>query len=152
MKSINKTSVKNIKPIVYIFILLLVSGGNYFLLKIQRTCPKVKQISLDSAYDHFLKKDAVFVDARSRGLYRLGHIENALSIPYSKYINWESSFLSKMKKDTTMVLYCDGTQCKASDKLAEFIVKKGFVNINVLKCGISCWIDNDYPFVGKWIK
>lgn len=42
---------------------------------------------------------------------------------------------------TTLVFYCGGTQCTASDTAAERAREAGYANVNVMRAGIAGWIE-----------
>ena len=68
------------------------------------------------------KEGALFIDARDSAVYLVGHIENAINIP------WESSDneminqkLLGIKYDRDVVIYCSGGDCTLSLDLGEYI-------------------------------
>jgi rhodanese-related sulfurtransferase len=42
-------------------------------------------------------------------------------------------------KDTKLVFYCGGTQCRSSDHAAERAVQAGYADVSVMRAGIRGW-------------
>jgi rhodanese-related sulfurtransferase len=45
---------------------------------------------------------------------------------------------------TTLVFYCGGTRCTASDTAAERAREAGYANVNVMRAGIAGWIEEGH--------
>lgn len=66
------------------------------------------------------------IDIRNNYYYNMGHIKNAISIPYYNLLTNHSHYLNKM---TTYYLYCDmGDQ---SHEIAERLQKFGYNTISI---------------------
>ncbi|MBR3162243.1 MAG: rhodanese-like domain-containing protein [Bacilli bacterium] len=68
----------------------------------------------------------IIIDIRNNYYYNMGHIKNAISIPYYNLLNNYSHYLNK---DNTYYLYCDtGDQ---SYDIAERLQKFGYKTISI---------------------
>ncbi len=93
----------------------------------------------------FSEGRAVFLDARSAGEYKNGHIHGALSLPWQDV---EQSFIEiaeDLEGKEAIITYCDGESCLLSHDLAIFLKDMGFENVYVLVNGWSIWKDAGLP-------
>jgi len=88
-------------------------------------------------------QDFVLMDVRSKEAFDAGHVEGAISFPYSK-INQES--LQQFENDNLFVVYCAGPHCNATEKAAMRLAK---LNRPVKKMigGVCGWIDEGFTLV-----
>ena len=81
-----------------------------------------------------------WVDARSRAKYERTHIPGALLLNEDEWDKLVGPFLDAWDADKTLVVYCDGGSCEASQAVAERIrteLKIG--GVYVLKGGWAAW-------------
>ena len=81
-----------------------------------------------------------WVDARSRAKYERTHIPGALLLNEDEWDNLVGPFLDAWDADKTLVVYCDGGSCEASQAVAERIrteLKIG--GVYMLKGGWAAW-------------
>ena len=81
-----------------------------------------------------------WVDARSRAKYERTHIPGALLLNEDEWDKLVGPFLDAWDADKTLVVYCDGGSCEASEAVAERIrteLKIG--GVFVLKGGWAAW-------------
>lgn len=85
-------------------------------------------------------QDFVLLDVRSLEAFEAGHVDGAISFPYSK-INEES--LQQYEDDTLFVVYCAGPHCNATEKAAIRLAK---LNRPVKKMigGVCGWLDEGF--------
>lgn len=108
----------------------------------------ISYIHPDEAYKLYLKKEAIFLDARPLSEFNKCSIMNALPLPY---YNFDEAY-PKIKNNLIgkkIVTYCDGEQCLLSLKLARELNKKGHKNIYVLLGGLPNWLSNKYPITSN---
>jgi len=89
--------------------------------------------------------EAVFVDVRTDGEYKNGHIINARSMPvnnFDKHIHELEKF-----KEKDIVVYCD-TGMRAT-KAAGKLRKNGFTRLNTIAGGLAAWEKASLPVVSK---
>lgn len=89
------------------------------------------------------RKDFVLLDVRGEELFKKGHIEDAISIPYSR-INEDN--LKEFPLDTLFVVYCAGPHCNGTEKAAIRLAK---LNRPVKKMigGITGWLDEGFKLI-----
>jgi len=103
------------------------------------------EISLLKATNLFNKGEAVFIDARSRAEYDVGHIKGAISLPYRE-ADWKFvETMTGVPDDSAVITYCDGETCELSMDLALFLKNAGYKNVKVLSNGWTVWKQNGLP-------
>jgi rhodanese-related sulfurtransferase len=84
------------------------------------------------------KAEMVLVDSRPKeGKYDQGHIPTAISIPDTSFE--KMTHLLPEKKDTLLVFYCGGFDCKLSHKSASKAIKMGYSQVKVFSAGYPAW-------------
>ncbi|MBA3957730.1 MAG: rhodanese-like domain-containing protein [Parachlamydiaceae bacterium] len=88
-------------------------------------------------------KAFILIDARSKPYF-----EGTL-LPKAKWVPADASDAdikaALPSKETTVVVYCSGTECPASKWLADRLVKLGYTNVYKYPEGLSEWISKGYP-------
>jgi rhodanese-related sulfurtransferase len=110
--------------------------------------PESTVISLDEAQVLFFGEQAVFIDARPEPLYREGHIEGALSLPWDDYDQRADAVLQHLPRETVLITYCDGEGCSLSKELAIALLVGGYKNVRILVNGWSLWLQANLPTAG----
>jgi rhodanese-related sulfurtransferase len=101
-------------------------------------------ITVEQAIKIFGSDNSIFIDARTEGEYKLGHIKGAISIPLKKFDQYNYK-LNVISKNSIIVTYCDGRGCDLSIDLAEKIVESGFLNVKIFYGGWIDWKEKNYP-------
>jgi len=84
------------------------------------------------------KTEMVLVDSRPKdGKYEQGHIPSAINIPDTQFEKMTN--LLPAKKDTLLIFYCGGFECKLSHKSASKAIKLGYTNVKVFSAGYPAW-------------
>lgn len=84
------------------------------------------------------KTEMMLVDSRPReGKYDQGHIPTAINIPDTHFEKMTN--LLPAKKDSLIVFYCGGFDCKLSHKSASKSIKMGYTNVKVFSAGYPAW-------------
>jgi rhodanese-related sulfurtransferase len=82
--------------------------------------------------------EMVLVDSRPKeAKYDQGHIPTAICIPDTHFEKMTS--LLPEKKETLLVFYCGGFDCKLSHKSASKAIKMGYSNVKVFSAGYPAW-------------
>jgi len=112
---------------------------------IKKRQAQIPEISLAEAYDLYLQKKALFVDARDPLSFEEGHIAGALNI----YPDEAELYAPKLKtakyRDVLIITYCDGPQCPLSKETAYALLREGMPQAKVLVNGWSLWLKAGYP-------
>lgn len=91
----------------------------------------------------FEENIALFIDARHSEEYAMGHIEDAISCPENEGKVWLPDFLQKYPITTELVVYCNGAECNASEKVALLLHEAGYTNIKLYAEGYSSWMKSN---------
>jgi rhodanese-related sulfurtransferase len=107
--------------------------------------PSIAFITLAEAEELFARREAIFIDSRPQKDYRKGHILGALNIPFEE--QKERDFISRISfpPDHTLVVYCDGDECRSSVELAKILHERKFTSIKVFFGGWAEWIGAGLP-------
>lgn len=81
--------------------------------------------------------NTVVIDVREAPDFILGHIENAINVPLSKFSE-DLGNLQKYKKNLIVLTCQTGTRASAAAKL---LTKSGFESVLVLTGGMNAWQD-----------
>ena len=89
------------------------------------------------------RQDFVLFDVRSRSMYEMGHLPNAICLPHK---NIKPEDLAHYPDNTLFVVYCAGPHCNGADKAA---LKLAELNRPVKKLigGVTGWIDEGFSLV-----
>ncbi|MGC9194299.1 MAG: rhodanese-like domain-containing protein [Syntrophobacteraceae bacterium] len=102
-------------------------------------------VSLDEARALFFAHGAVFIDARSAQVYRLGHIQGALNLPAQGFDKQFPAVKSKVSPDSFVIAYCDGEHCSLGREVAMQLLAGGYSHVAVLVNGWTLWRDGGLP-------
>jgi rhodanese-related sulfurtransferase len=102
-------------------------------------------ISLEEAERVFASGTAVFLDARSEGLYREGRIRGARNLPWQSFEAHLDKVMAEIPPDAVIVTYCDGEECSLSEDLARELVFMGYKKVRVLVNGWTRWTEAGLP-------
>ena len=105
---------------------------------------KVKTVSRGEATHLINKQDAVVVDVRSRDDYRKGHISGAVNLAAADIKKGNLAEIEKFKTQPVIVVCATG---QSAGESASQLSAAGFVNVSVLKDGISGWSGENLPLV-----
>lgn len=102
-------------------------------------------ISLFEAQELFASGEALFIDSRPQNAYKEGHIMGAVSLPYEEAAGNLPLNPDSFPADKTLVVYCDGNECRSSENLALLFHDAGFPKIKVFFGGWEEWAGADLP-------
>ncbi len=102
-------------------------------------------ISLNEAEDLYFSHSALFLDARPKEFYEMGHIAGAKNLPYEEFNKLFPLVMKGVDRNTTIVTYCDGEHCQLSKHLALALMEKGYMNVYVLENGWTVWKEANLP-------
>jgi rhodanese-related sulfurtransferase len=87
---------------------------------------------------------AVFVDVRGEADYEAGRIPGAKHIAVKGKLS-EEALLAAVKKDQTVVMYCNGQKCGLSAEACGKAVSWGFKNVKYFRDGFPGWQKAGHP-------
>ena len=101
-------------------------------------------LAFAEARELYLRREGVFIDARSSVEFGGGHIPGAVSLPLQEF---EASHLvlSYLPKDWMIITYCDGADCNSSTELALRLHAEGYSNVKVFFGGWKEWCEHKEP-------
>jgi len=105
--------------------------------------PVVTPITLEQAKKRYDEHNALFVDARARSLYDMGHIPGALSVPSSTVGSRVPSLPGG--RDSVVVVYCVSPDCDEAEIVAKALAGGGYSSVLIFKEGWNAWYDAGYP-------
>lgn len=88
-------------------------------------------------------KKSILIDARTENRYNFSTIPTSINIPspsFNKYVHQ----LDKVAKDKEIVIFCDGTKCPKSVKVAKKLLDAGFKNLKIYQDGMPLWRSSSY--------
>lgn len=110
----------------------------------------VSAVDLETARSFFDDGEVLFVDARERVSYQEGHVPGALSLPADELEEFAptqafQSVVFTMRLKPRVVVYCDGPECRASERLARALLAAGVLNVSVMADGWPAWEAAGHP-------
>src|SRR5882762_5477184 len=121
--------------------------GSVFQATLAESAQGTAEISTDELRRILAEKSAVVLDARPHMEFSISHIPGAVNVapkpgvPMSSYVSDVSEIgrLMEGKKETPLVLYCNGPYCGKSKRLAEELRMAGHTNVRRYQLGIPVW-------------
>ena len=83
-------------------------------------------------------QEVAFVDVRKDSDWDAGRVPGAIHLDI-KSVYSEDSLASEIKKDETVVIYCNGSSCMRSSDASKMAVNWGFSNIKYYRDGFPAW-------------
>jgi len=110
----------------------------------------VEEIEPRTAWEDFQDGNAIFADAREIERYQEGHVPGAISLPaddLEQHLAGRSRYglLETMAQRATIIVYCDGPECRASQILARALQEAGVRGVRVMTEGWPGWEEAGYP-------
>jgi rhodanese-related sulfurtransferase len=103
-------------------------------------------ISLEEARELWdMQGYAFFLDARPSNQYAEGHIAFAWSMPADAFQQHLPTVQPLLTPESPIVVYCDGTECELSHRVAEKLKNQGFQNVRILVNGWTLWKAAGFP-------
>ena len=101
-----------------------------------------KKISPQTLISLSNQDNAFLIDLRDSESFQTGHITNSINIPFNNLFNSTNQI---NQKDKSIILICE--MGSVSPNAGEILKKEGFLNILILKGGISEWKIQNLPLV-----
>jgi len=105
-----------------------------------------------SAYELWKNGNSIFFDARSPEDYKSGHIAQALNLPADEFEEEFPKYVAMLTVENSIVIYCDGTECELSHRLADQLRLQGYTNTHILYNGWTAWHEAGYPVETNSVK
>ena len=122
-------------------------SGSIFHATLGETGQRTTEVSTEQLRGLLADKSAVVLAARPFREFAISHIPGAVNVaakpgvPMSTYVSdvAEIGRLLEGKKETPLVLYCNGPYCGKSKRLAEELLTGGYTNVRRYQLGIPVW-------------
>jgi rhodanese-related sulfurtransferase len=102
-------------------------------------------LDLEGGYAQW-EQGAWFLDARNADEFDAGHIEGAFLMPSKRVFTAEGQEdLASIQLDDTIVIYCVGGDCDASENTMLRLLDMDYQNILIMKAGYEDWLNAGYP-------
>src|SRR5512138_859810 len=107
-----------------------VSSKGIPLITPPKKAPKAEEfVPLGKAHDLWGGGGAFFLDARKPLDFEAGHIANALNLPVEDFPEYYPKLAPMLSPESAIVVYCDGTECELSHRLADQLRQQGYTNV-----------------------
>lgn len=101
--------------------------------------PGLRTISLAETEDLWRAGQALVLDARAAGFFERGHVPGARSVPAAESERALPADVLEVSRDRTLLVYCEGGDCRSSLALARRLHDEGFTDIRVFGGGWEEW-------------
>jgi rhodanese-related sulfurtransferase len=95
------------------------------------------------------QKDVVFVDARPRELFEIGHIKGAIDVPYSFIEPTPKEIIDRLKRFRTVIIYCNTKDSEESKLMAGELSQAGVERVFYLEGGFLEWVRQGGEYAGQ---
>ncbi|OGA56605.1 MAG: hypothetical protein A3G81_21060 [Betaproteobacteria bacterium RIFCSPLOWO2_12_FULL_65_14] len=121
--------------------------GNIFQATMGESGQRTAEVSTEQLKRILADQSAVVLDTRPFREFAISHIPGARNVaakpgvPMSAYVSdvAEIGRLIEGKRETPLVLYCNGPYCGKSKRLAEELLTAGYTNVRRYQLGIPVW-------------
>lgn len=121
--------------------------GNIFQATVGESGQRTAEVSTEQLKRILADQSAVVLDTRPFREFAISHIPGARNVaakpgvPMSAYVSdvAEIGRLIEGKRETPLVLYCNGPYCGKSKRLAEELLTAGYTNVRRYQLGIPVW-------------
>ncbi len=128
-------------------LLLLSAAPDISMATLAESGAKTPEISTQDLREILANRSATVLDARPRAEYAVSHVPGALNVaakpglPAHAYVSdvAEVGRLVENRKETPLVLYCNGPYCGKSKRLSEELLAAGYTNVRRYQLGIPVW-------------
>ncbi len=100
---------------------------------------KVARVDAAEARRQWAQQAAVFIDARSAEDFAAGHIPGSLSLSYHRFTSRYPAVCPRLPRDRPLIIYCYGSSCGLSIRLAKRLLSEGHGKLSVLEGGMAAW-------------
>jgi rhodanese-related sulfurtransferase len=108
---------------------------------VERDLPRLDLAAARTEFD----QGAIFVDARPPEEFSAGRIPGALNVPENDIPDFYPGFKALVPPSERVIVYCDGQECLASIKVAEYLKSQGYRRVEVFFSGWEQWVAAAYP-------
>ena len=100
---------------------------------------RVPNVGVTEAHRLWQRGSATVVDARSSSDYAQGHLAGSLNLPYWEFPTAYPHVAAQLPKGSPILIYCYGSHCGLSMRLAKRLLSEGYPRLIVMRGGIAAW-------------
>ena len=130
----------------YLLIFIIITSG-LLLLFPQALSGGVIMINVKNSVLLMNREACTIIDVRSEEKFNIGHIPNAVNIPYNKLPEMVDKLKKQPKK--TILIYCGSGN--SSGKAMRLLNQKEFESVMSIEGGFSEWVKSQLPVSQKYI-
>ena len=130
----------------YLLIFIIITSG-LLLLFPQALSGGVIMINVKNSVLLMNREACTIIDVRSEEKFNVGHIPNAVNIPYNKLPEMVDKLKKQPKK--TILIYCGSGN--SSGKAMKLLNQKEFESVMSIEGGFSEWVKSQLPVSQKYI-
>jgi rhodanese-related sulfurtransferase len=130
----------------YLLIFIIITSG-LLLLFPQALSGGVIMINVKNSVLLMNREACTIIDVRSEEKFNVGHIPNAVNIPYNKLPEMVDKLKKQPKK--TILVYCGSGN--SSGKAMKLLNQKEFESVMSIEGGFSEWVKSQLPVSQKYI-
>ena len=130
----------------YLLIFIIITSG-LLLLFPQALSGGVRMINVKNSVLLMNREACIIIDVRSEEKVNVGHIPNAVNIPYNKLPEMVDKLKKQPKK--TILVYCGSGN--SSGKAMKLLNQKEFESVMSIEGGFSEWVKSQLPVSQKYI-
>lgn len=130
----------------YLLIFIIITSG-LLLLFPQALSGGVRMINVKNSVLLMNREACIIIDVRSEEKFNVGHIPNAVNIPYNKLPEMVDKLKKQPKK--TILVYCGSGN--SSGKAMRLLNQKEFESVMSIEGGFSEWVKSQLPVSQKYI-
>ena len=130
----------------YLLIFIIITSG-LLLLFPQVLSGGVRMINVKNSVLLMNREACTIIDVRSEEKFNIGHIPNAVNIPYNKLPEMVDRLKKQPKK--TILVYCGSGN--SSGKAMKLLNQKEFESVMSIEGGFSEWVKSQLPVSQKYI-
>jgi rhodanese-related sulfurtransferase len=106
---------------------------------------QIPLLTLEEAANLYTDPKVVFVDVRPESDYAVGHIEGAVLLPLEDFEKVYPTLEPRLKKASSIVVYCKSVDCMKSLWGALRLHKLGHTQTKIFPAGWNEWVIRGYP-------
>tara|TARA_B100001996_G_scaffold18382_1_gene15110 strand:+ start:40 stop:453 length:414 start_codon:yes stop_codon:yes gene_type:complete len=128
----------------YLLIFIIITSG-LLLLFPKALSGGIKAIDVKNAVLLMNRENCIIIDVRNEEKFNVGHIPNAINIPFNKF----SEEIYKLKRESkkTILVYCGSGN--SSGKAMKILNQQEFESAMIIEGGFSEWIKAQLPVSQK---
>jgi rhodanese-related sulfurtransferase len=104
---------------------------------------------IKDALQAFGRSDVLFVDARPAEAFQKGHIQGAISIPYSFLEVVPQEAVERIKHHRRIIIYCNSKSGERSKLMAGELSESGLKGVTYLQGGFLDWVKGGGRYSGQ---